>query len=233
MSEVEPKVWPMPDIVLIAHGSPDPRYAADVELLADAVRDRVRRGRAVGTCFLNYSPSPDEIAAELRRRAVAVPILLSPEKPGAPTLPGAVRRLASHGTIVRLAPGLGPDGRLIDACEELLVRAGVAPDKSTGVLALVAHSDEVNAVDRMLRGAPRRRWGGWAVAALDEPDAVEEATARLRESVSDVVGVPFTMARCLDRDHMAVRCASLGVRLMPGSLAQTSALADLVVARTG
>ena len=36
----------MPDIVLIAHGSPDPRHREGLETLAEAVRARVRPGRA-------------------------------------------------------------------------------------------------------------------------------------------------------------------------------------------
>ena len=129
----------MPDIVLIAHGSPDPRHADDVERLADAVRNRVRAGRAVGACYLDHhEPTPDHLAVELTGRAVAVPLLLTPAYHAKVDVPQAVMRLRAGGADVRLTPPLGRDERLLDACEELLASAGIAPDPDTAVVVFVA-----------------------------------------------------------------------------------------------
>lgn len=225
----------MPDIVLIAHGSPDPRHAVDVERLADAVRDRARAGRAVGACYLDHhAPSPDQLAAELERPAVAVPLLLTPAFHARVDIPAAVSRLRASGADVRLAPPLGPDDRLLDACEELLTAAGIAPDPGTAVAVFAAGSSDTAAVASIgetIERSPRRGWGHWAVAALDGGDQIEDVVARLRLDAERVVAVSFMVAEGILRDRMVERCALLGVEMVPGALVQTSTLADLVIAR--
>lgn len=226
----------MPDIVLVAHGSPDPRHGADVERLADAVRDRVRAGRAVGACYLDHhAPSPDDLAAELGRSAVAVPILLTPAYHARVDIPEAVRRLSANGTDVCLAPTLGPDPRLLDGCEELLAEARELPDPGTAVVLFVAGSSDTAAVatvGQTIEASPRSGWGPWAVAALDGGEAIEDVVMRLRETARRVIAVSFMVAEGILRDRMVARCEALGVPMVPGALAHTSALADLVVART-
>ena len=228
----------MPDIVLIAHGSTDRRTTDDIEFLADAVRNRVRPGRAVGACFLGInSPSPDELAMELGRRAVAVPILLTPVTAARVEFPSAVRRLAAGGTEVRLAPTLGPDPRILDACEELLTAAGIEPDQGTAVVLYAAQCPDgvaVAGITKWLAESPKRLgWGPWAVAALAGGEPLASVAARLREEADRVVAVPFTVADGAHREEMAESCRAAGVSLVGGSLAKTDALAELVVARSG
>ena len=55
--------------------------------------------------------------------------------------------------------------------------------------------------------------------------------ARLRLDAERVVAVRFMVAEGILRDRMVERCALLGVEMVPGALAQTSTLADLVIAR--
>ena len=226
----------MPDIVLIAHGSPDPRHARDVEALTDAVRARVRAGRAVGACYLDHhEPSADALAAELSRSAVVVPLLLTPAYHSRVDVPQAVERLRGGGADVRLAPTLGPDGRLLDACGELLAADGHGPDPDTAVAVFVAGSSDsaaVATVAETIDAAPRGGWGTWDVAALDGGEEIEDVVARLQRGHERVVAVSFMVAAGILRDRMEERCTALGVRMVPGALAQTSALADLVVART-
>ncbi|WP_231979274.1 sirohydrochlorin chelatase [Tessaracoccus coleopterorum] len=226
----------MPDIVLIAHGSPDPRHARDVEALTDAVRSRVRAGRAVGTCYLDHhEPSADTLALELSGRAVAVPLLLTPAYHSRVDVPQAVERLRVGGADVRLAPTLGPDQRLLDACIELLAADGQQADPDTAVVLFAAGSSDsaaVATVSETIDSAPRQGWGTWDVAALDGGQAVEDVVARLQRGHERVLAVSFMVAEGILRDRMDDRCASLGVRMVPGALARTSVLADLVVART-
>lgn len=226
----------MPDIVLIAHGSPDPRHADDVERLADAVRNRVRAGRAVGACYLDHhEPTPDHLAVELTGRAVAVPLLLTPAYHAKVDVPQAVMRLRAGGADVRLTPPLGRDERLLDACEELLASAGIAPDPDTAVVVFAAGSSDsaaVATVGETINRFPRFAWGSWDVAALDGGQSVEQVVAGLRETSEQVVAVSFMVAEGILRDRMVERCRALGVDMVPGALARTSALADLVFART-
>lgn len=50
--------------------------------------------------------------------------------------------------------------------------------------------------------------------------------------MEQILAVSFMIAGGVLRDRMALRCAALGVAMVPGALAHTGALADLVVART-
>lgn len=225
----------MPDIVLIAHGSPDPRHAEGVERLVDAVRDRVRAGRAVGACYLDHhGPSPSELASELSRAAVAVPVLLTPAYHARMDIPQAVQQLAASGSDVRLVATLGPDPRLLDACEELLAMGGVSPDPDTSVIVFVAGSSDTAAVETVsetIAQSPRTNWGPWRVAALDGGAQVEDVAAELRQQNGSIVAVSFMVAEGVLRDRMVARCDSLGIQMVAGALSATSVLADLVVTR--
>lgn len=225
----------MADIVLIAHGSPDPRHREGIETLADAVRLRMPARFAVGACFLDHhAPSPREVAAEVDGAVVAVPVLLTPAYHARVDIPQAAETLGSLGASVRLTPALGPDPRLLSACGELLERAGVAPDPDTGVVLFAAGSSDAAAVSSVadtIAQHPVPGWGPWRVAALDGGRAVEHVVEELAGEVEQVVAVSFMVAEGVLRDRMAVRCAAAGVRLVPGALASTAALADLVVAR--
>src|SRR4051812_8963990 len=66
------------EIVLLAHGSPDPRHSAGVEALAARVREHAP-GRPVHTAYLDHQPpGPLEVAAALAGPAVLVPVLVMP-----------------------------------------------------------------------------------------------------------------------------------------------------------
>lgn len=225
----------MTDIVLIAHGSPDPRHARDVERLAEAVRERTGPGGRVHTCYLDHhEPSPDTVASRLTGRAVAVPVLLTPAYHAKVDIPEAVGRLRAGRGQVRVTPALGPDELLLDACDELLAAAGVGPDQDTAVVLFAAGSSDsaaVATVGETIADFPRHGWGAWEVAALDGGRAVEEVVGALRGRFSRIVAVSFMVAEGILRDRMHRRCAAVGVELIPGALAHTDALAALVVTR--
>lgn len=225
----------MPDIVLIAHGSPDPRHAQGIEVLAAKVRARVRAGRAVGACYLDHhAPSPDDVARELTRAAVAVPVLLTQAYHARVDIPRAVDQLGALGASVRLSIPLGPDPRLVHGCAEILAAAGHAPRRSTGVVVFAAGSSDRAAVSAVRDLVARHRpigWGPWRVAALDGGSQVEDVARELATEVDEVLVVSYMVAEGVLRDRMRERCDALGVRLVPGVLADTNALADLVVTR--
>ncbi|WP_353081793.1 sirohydrochlorin chelatase [Tessaracoccus lapidicaptus] len=222
----------MPDIVLIAPGSPDPRHRDGVEQLVDAVRDRVRSGRGVGACYLgHHGPTPSELSAELGRAAVAIPLLLDPRDRHASALPGAARELAAAGADVQLRPTLGPDPRLFDACEELLAAAGIVPDPATAVVLVgPAEGRNLASVEEPAT-AHRLGWGPWALAAVDGAEPLEAVVAHVRGLADRVVGVSFVVSEDRDHDRMAARCDALDIPMVAGGLSQTGALAHLVIAR--
>ena len=224
-----------PDIVLLAHGSPDPRHATGVEELAANVRARTP-GRAVHTAYLDHHPpSPVHTAGAIGGRAVVVPVLLTPAFHATVDVPEAVATLTREsGSQVDLASPLGPHRLLLQAAEELLAAEGVLPDPETAVILYAAGSSDsaaVASVAETLAAAPRRGWGPWAVAALDGGSSLEEVLRGLPDEVERTVAVSFMVAEGILRDRMAQRCGQHGVSMVHGALARTEAVAQLVLER--
>ncbi len=94
------------DIVLLAHGSPDPRHAKGVETLAHRVRTLAPH-RPVHTAYLDHhAPSPRQTAAGIGRHAVVVPVLLTPAYHAKVDVPAAVNQMiADSGSLVGVAAG--------------------------------------------------------------------------------------------------------------------------------
>ena len=100
-------------LVLFAHGSSDPRWAAPLERIAEAVR-QARPGTPVQLAFLErMTPSLASAVATLAaagcRRVDVVPVFLGMGSHVREDLPPLVRRAAdaSPGLDVRLHPALG------------------------------------------------------------------------------------------------------------------------------
>jgi sirohydrochlorin ferrochelatase len=230
-----PRVSTDRDIVLLAHGSPDPRHARGVEALARLVRGLAPR-RPVHTAYLDHhAPSPSQTAADLGNGAVVVPILLTPAFHAKVDVPAAVEQIAAvSGGAVQLALPLGPHHLLLDAVEELLAAEGIVPSPTTAVLLYAAgssDSDAVATVGRTIAAHPREGWGPWEVAALDGGSTVDQVLRALPDEVDRTVAVSFMVAEGVLRDRMAQDCGRAGVAMVPGALAHTSAVAQLVLER--
>ena len=224
-----------PDIVLLAHGSPDPRHARGVETLADHVRTLVP-DRPVHTAYLDHhAPSPSETAAGIGSRAVVVPVLLTPAYHAKVDVPAAVNQMiADSGSDVGVAAALGPHRLLLDAAEELLALEGIEPDPSTAVVLYAAGSSDSEAVatvGQTIVDHPREGWGRWGVAALDGGATMEQVLRTMPDEVERTVAVSFMVAEGILRDRMAQHCGRAGVSMVPGALAQTGAMAQLVLTR--
>ena len=224
-----------PDIVLLAHGSPDPRHARGVEQLATHVRD-LAPGRAVHTAYLDHhSPSPGEAAGRLGASAVVVPVLLTPAFHAAVDVPEAVATMSREsGVDVALAAPLGPHPLLLEAAVELLAMEGIEPSPKTAVILYAAGSSDsaaVASVAETIAAAPRAGWGPWAVCALDGGASLEQVLRSLPDDVERTVVVSFMVAEGILRDRMAQQCGLHGVSMVTGALARTRAMADLVVER--
>ena len=224
-----------PDIVLLAHGSPDPRHSRGVEMLAGRVRT-LAPARRVHTAYLDHhAPSPKDAAGAVAQDTVVVPVLLTPAYHARVDVPEAVALIAREsGAPVRLADPLGPHPRLLDAVEELLLLHGVKPHPRTAVLLYAAGSsdtDAVASVTRTVQSHPRAGWGQWDVAALDGGATLVEVLRRLPDETERTVAVSFMVAEGVLRDRMAQECGRRGVAMVPGALAQTEAVAQLVLER--
>lgn len=224
-----------PAIVLLAHGSPDPRHAQGVERLAATVRGLVPR-RPVLTAYLDHHPpSPADAAAQIDGDASVVPVLLTPAYHARVDVPAAVAQMGQiAGGAVRAADPLGPDPLLLLAALELLEEAGIAPSPGTAVVLYAAGSSDsaaVRSVVETLESHPVAGWGPWTVAALDGGASLGDAMAQLPAGVAETVAVSFMVAEGVLRDRMAAACDQAGIRMVEGALGQTRAVAELVIRR--
>jgi len=223
-----------PSLVLLAHGSPDPRHAKGVEAVAEQVRRRWP-GQVHAAYLDHHPPSALDVAGRLRG-GVLVPLLLTTAYHVKTDVPAAAAAMSALGRgDYPVAAALGPDRLLFDAAEELLARAGLASDPATGVVLFAGGSSDRDAIaaigdavaDEVLSG-----WGPWSVAALAGGDPIEAVVGRLRDrGCRRVLVVTYMVAEGVLRDRMAKYATAAGAEVVPGTLGETDALARLVVQR--
>lgn len=228
-----------PALVLVAHGSRDPRTLATVHALIDRVRE-LRPGLPVhlGHIELNEPLLPDTLAALGDQGAdgvVLVPLLLSRGyhiKQDIPEIAAASRVRA------RFATPLGPHSLLVDTLQERLVEAGwhtpttEAERRSTGVVLAAAGSRDPDAAVDARRTAQllAERLGvpvlpAYASAAAPTvPDAVRALAARGRHRVA--VASYFTAP-----GRFGTECADAAPWIAAGPLGAHPAMARLVLHR--
>ncbi|MEV0227803.1 sirohydrochlorin chelatase [Streptomyces sp. NPDC050704] len=193
-----------PVLLVIAHGSRDPRHAATVHALVRRVRAR-RPGLRVETGFLEFNlPSVSgvlkSLAAEGVRDVVGLPLLLNRAFHAKSDIP-AVLRAAPPRLRIRQAEVLGPSPLLTAALERRLYEAGLTPgDKSsTGVVLASAGSTDPEAIAVIAEIAREWRRSGWcavrpAFASASLP-RTEDAVRELRDLGCGRVAVaPYVLA---------------------------------------
>ncbi len=223
-----------PPIVLLAHGSPDPRHARGAEAVAEKVR-RVWPGQVHLAYLDHHPPSAPDTAARLEG-GLLVPLLLTSAHHVKVDVPSAARSMDAVGRgHFAVSDALGPDPLLFEACRELLARSGFDPDPDTAVVLFAGGSSDRDAVRAIGVAADDQAvggWGPWAVAALAGGETLAEVVARLRSAgINRVAVVTYMVAEGVLRDRMAKQAADEGVEVVPGTLSDTEALARLVVAR--
>jgi sirohydrochlorin ferrochelatase len=189
-------------LVLAAHGSADPRSAANARAVAGRIR-RMRPGldMRVAFCELNAPRLVDVLTPD----AVVTPFLLADAYHARIDIP---RQIATCGVAVRQADVLGEDERLVSVLHERLAELGVSTlDPQLGVLVVAIGSTHAAAnartaqVARMLMAGTR--WSGATTAfATGSGPSVAEATNRLRRlGARHVVIAPWFLApgRLTDR----------------------------------
>ncbi|MFF6980166.1 sirohydrochlorin chelatase [Streptomyces sp. NPDC008343] len=214
-----------PVLLVIAHGSRDPRHAATVHALVRRVRS-LRPDVRVETGFLDFNiPSVqgvlESLAAEGVRDVVALPLLLTRAFHAKADIP-AVLRDAPHRLRIRQAEVLGPSPLLMAALERRLYEAGLTPaDKSsTGVVLASAGSTDPEAIAVIAEIAREWRHTGWcavrpAFASAGSPAGfprTEDAVRELRELGCERVAVaPYVLAPGFLPDRIARGAADADV----------------------
>ena len=220
----------MPPLIAVAHGSRDPRSAATVARLMDAVRGQ-RSDLDVRLAFLDLSAPrlPDVLAAVAaggHRAAVVVPLLLGHAYHARVDVPGAVTRAARRHPQLAIAVSevLGGDARLEAAALDRLAGVADLTDPTLGVVLAAVGSSHAPANAAVARIAARwtRRFG-WSGAraafATTTAPTVADAIAALRAGGARRVAVapwliaPGLLPDRIDRaaaEHGAVVAAPLG-----------------------
>jgi sirohydrochlorin ferrochelatase len=221
----------MTTLVLAAHGSADPRSAAN----ARAVADRVRRMRPeldvrVAFCELNAP----RLADVLTPGAVVTPFLLADAYHARIDIPDQIARC---GVAVRHAGVLGEDDRLVSVLHERLAELGVSTfDSELGVLVTAIGSTHAAANARTARVAETlmagTQWVGATTAFATGPGpSLAEAAAGLRRGgARRVVVAPWFLAPGLLTDRVA-RCAAAQGMPMAAPLGAHRLVAETVLDR--
>jgi sirohydrochlorin ferrochelatase len=228
-----------PVLLVIAHGSRDPRHAATVHALVRRVRS-LRPGVRVETGFLDFNvPSVrgvlESLAAEGVRDVVALPLLLTRAFHAKSDIP-AVLRQAPGGLRVRQAEVLGPSPLLLAGLERRLYEAGLDPaDRaSTGVVLASAGSSDPEAIAVIAEIAREWRHTGWCAVrpafASAELPRTEGVVRELRAAGCRRVAVaPYVLAPGRLPDRIARGAA--GADVLAGVLGPSPEVAALLLHR--
>jgi sirohydrochlorin ferrochelatase len=191
-----------PKLVLTAHGSADPRSAANARAVAGLVA-RMRPGLDVRLAFCELNaPNLVEVLSGLSgpRRAVVTPLLLANAYHARIDIP---RQIASCATRERVwqAPVLGEDERLVSVLRQRVAELGVSRlDDTLGVLVVAIGSSNPAANARTALVAPKllagTGWAGATTAFATRPQrSLAEAVGRLRrQGARRVVVAPWFLA---------------------------------------
>ncbi|MEV6396106.1 sirohydrochlorin chelatase [Streptomyces sp. NPDC051907] len=232
---------PSPVLLVIAHGSRDPRHAATVHALTGRVRS-LRPGLRVETGFLDFNaPSAprvlERLAAEGVREVIALPLLLTRAFHAKADIP-AVLRQAPPMLRVRQAEVLGPSPLLLSAVQQRLYDAGLTPGdkRSTGLVLASAGSTDPEAIAVIADIARELRRTGWcavrpAFASASLP-RTEDAVRRLRaEGCERVAVAPYVIAPGFLPDRIARGAEESGADVLADVLGPSPELARLLLQR--
>ncbi|MBL1099926.1 sirohydrochlorin chelatase [Streptomyces coffeae] len=233
-----------PALLVIAHGSRDPRHAATVDALCARVRS-LRPGLRVEAAFLDFNaPRVGQVLARLAAEGVtdiaALPLLLTRAFHAKSDIPAVLREAtALHPRLtVRQTAVLGPSPLLTDALERRLHQAGLRPaDRdSTGVVLASAGSTDPEAIAVIAEIAREWRHTGWcavrpAFASASLPRTEDAVRALRAEGVRRVAVAPYVIAPGRLPDRIAHGAREAGADLLAGVLGPAPELARLLLHR--
>lgn len=234
-------------VILLAHGSPDPRHAQGIEGLAARVRglaaNRGTNERVLFAYLDHNTPTPDDVAASLLDhcvpKAVVIPLLVTTGFHSRVDVPSAVARIAELAPTcaVTLSRPFAADPDFVTAIEELLHRSG-AVTRSPGVLLIGSGSRDRDALATLTTAADRlEASSGFHVttAFVDAEPSVREGHSTLMASGSDspIRAVSVVISDGIFRDRIASAADEVGAHLVPGTLVDTDALAAFALTTVG
>ncbi|MES9540000.1 MULTISPECIES: sirohydrochlorin chelatase [unclassified Actinomadura] len=230
-------------MVAVAHGSRDPRAAATVAALLDAVRAR-RPDVPVHASFLDHAPpAPDRVLDGLARdgadEAVVLPLLLTAAYHSKTDIPGVLNRVRGrHPRLaLRTADTLGPHPLLLDALERRLAEAGAAPgDPDTAVVLVSAGSSDPSANATVAGLAREWRARGLrevvpAYATAARPGPGEAVRALLAAGAPRVAVASYILAPGHFADKVRRESLAAGAAVVSPALGAAPEIADLIVRR--
>jgi sirohydrochlorin ferrochelatase len=190
-------------LVLTAHGSADPRAAANTHAIAERIR-RDRPGLDVRVAFCETStPNLRDVVAETDGQVVVTPLLLADAYHARVDIPAMI---ANSGALQ--ADVLGEDHRLLTVLRHRVRELGVSRlDPDVGVVVVAVGSSRRIANARTAAVAPAlasgTRWAGAVTAFATGPrPSLDDATRRLHEmGARTLVIAPWFLAhgRITDR----------------------------------
>ncbi|MEV4683358.1 sirohydrochlorin chelatase [Streptomyces kurssanovii] len=193
-----------PVLLVVAHGSRDPRHAATVHALTRRVSS-LRPGLRVETAFLDFNaPAVPQVlgrlAAEGVRDVVALPLLLTRAFHAKADIP-AVLRQAPPQLRIRRAEVLGPSPLLLSSVQRRLYEAGLTPAdmSSTGLVLAAAGSTDPEAIAVIAQTARELRHTGWcavrpAFASASLPRTEDAVRALRADGCARVAVAPYVIA---------------------------------------
>ena len=232
-------------LTLLAHGSPDPRHARAVASLSGRLK---LAGIASRVAFLDHDqPSPARAAQAIAEsgatQTTVVPLLISPAYHARIDVPAAIAamRSAAPDLAVAGAEPVGLHPLLLRGAAELVRSCGVPIGPRTGLILAATGSRDLRAVaaiESLVRShGPELvdRLGIRAVRAayLDGGRPLGRIRTLLRclDGATSIVVVTLMIADGVLRDRIVTAAQRYDLPVVPGTLADTNALADLIVLR--
>lgn len=228
-------------VVLLSHGSADPRARLACDLLARRVGHRLGAFVAQATLDLDrprLDGAINYLASKRIHDLVVVPMLLTTAFHATQDVPAfaqATQNAYPQARITMAAP-LGADPHLLKGLDAVLKAAGHRPNPQTAVVLASAGSSFAPARSRHASLAMQWRshgWGASAVAFASGPGpTVTEAIADLRQSGYEQVCVaPFLIAPGVLSQRVAAAARDAGAEAVTGTLHSTDAAMDVVLRR--
>lgn len=209
-------------LVLTAHGSADPRSAANARAVAVRLR-RIRPGLDVQVAFCEKnSPSLVDVLPRLSGPAVVTPLLLANAYHARVDIPRQIAECgaAERGIDVLQADVLGEDDRLVSVLRQRVRQLGVSRlEDRLGVLVVAIGSSNAAANACTAEVAPRllegTRWAAatTAFATRPEPSLAEAVDWLHRRGARRVVIAPWFLApgRLPDRVQRFARTTGIAM----------------------
>ncbi|GGR83601.1 sirohydrochlorin chelatase [Streptomyces rubiginosohelvolus] len=233
-----------PTLLVIAHGSRDPRHAATVHALTERVRAE-RPGLRVETAFLEFNaPSVprvlERLAAQGADEVVALPLLLTRAFHAKTDIPSVLREARARlpRLHIRQADVLGPSPLLNATLGRRLREAGVRPGDlpRTGLVLASAGSSDPEAIAVIAEIARELRHTGWCAVRPAFASALlprtEDVVRELRaEGVERVAVAPYVIAPGRLPDRIAAGAEAAGADVLADVLGPAPELARLLLNR--